>query len=197
MFACSDDVWALVAAATALGGGAREMGVGSIPRASSFSSLRRALRLYYRKFQTVSICRVFETFSFLPPLSETEISNQVEYIMANGWTTCLEFTSADKAYVKDKSNIRFCKNGSSCVRLPSLVCSNPRTAHHSPWMPTTDCMDQLPDFLNTVAVFICSYSMCSWYTSDSCHICRDFKALRHHMVYAHKQLCERYAGVLR
>lgn len=66
----------------------------------------------------IAICRVFETFSFLPPLSETEISNQVEYIIANGWTTCLEFTSAENAFIKDKSNIRFCRNGSSTVRSP-------------------------------------------------------------------------------
>ena len=31
-------------------------------------------------------CRMFETFSFLPPLSDGEISRQVDYIVRNGWS---------------------------------------------------------------------------------------------------------------
>ena len=42
--------------------------------------------------------RFFETFSFLPPLSDQEVARQVQYLLNNGWTPCIEFESADKAY---------------------------------------------------------------------------------------------------
>jgi len=58
---------------------------------------------------------MFETFSFLPPLTHSEIARQVDYIIANGWTGCLEFADSDCAYVQDKANVRF-GNSASCVR---------------------------------------------------------------------------------
>ena len=63
-------------------------------------------------------CRMFETFSFLPPLSTGEIARQVDYIIANGWTPCLEFADSDCAYVQDKSQARF-GNSASAVRVPA------------------------------------------------------------------------------
>ena len=42
--------------------------------------------------------RFFETFSFLPPLSDQEVARQVQYLLNNGWTPCIEFESASKAY---------------------------------------------------------------------------------------------------
>ncbi len=33
--------------------------------------------------------RMFETFSYLPPLTDAEISRQVDYIVNNGWSECL------------------------------------------------------------------------------------------------------------
>lgn len=44
--------------------------------------------------------KFFETFSFLPPLDDDAIAKQVEYIIKNGWTPCLEFAEAADAYVK-------------------------------------------------------------------------------------------------
>jgi ribulose bisphosphate carboxylase small subunit len=61
--------------------------------------------------------RFFETFSFLPPLSDGEIARQIDYIIANGWTPCLEFADADNAYIADKAQMRF-GNSASCVRRP-------------------------------------------------------------------------------
>lgn len=62
--------------------------------------------------------RMFETFSFLPPLSDGEIARQVDYIVANGWTPCLEFADSDHAYVQDKSQIRFGNSASAvCFML--------------------------------------------------------------------------------
>ena len=46
------------------------------------------------------IFRFFETFSFLPPLDDDAIAKQVEYIIRNGWTPCLEFAESSDAYVK-------------------------------------------------------------------------------------------------
>jgi ribulose-bisphosphate carboxylase small chain len=44
--------------------------------------------------------KFFETFSFLPPLSDDEIIKQVDYIVRNGFTPCLEFSSPEQAYVQ-------------------------------------------------------------------------------------------------
>lgn len=53
-------------------------------------------------------CRFFETFSYLPPLTDDQISKQVDYIIRQGWIPCLEFSAgASDAYIKDISNIRF------------------------------------------------------------------------------------------
>ena len=41
---------------------------------------------------------MFETFSFLPPLSDSEIAKQCQYLLNNGWTPCIEFEDADHAY---------------------------------------------------------------------------------------------------
>mmetsp|Transcript_24455 Transcript_24455/g.60100 ORF Transcript_24455/g.60100 Transcript_24455/m.60100 type:complete len:169 (-) Transcript_24455:119-625(-) len=42
--------------------------------------------------------KFFETFSFLPPLSDNEIAKQVQYMLNNGWTPCIEFEDAAHAY---------------------------------------------------------------------------------------------------
>jgi ribulose-bisphosphate carboxylase small chain len=42
--------------------------------------------------------KMFETFSFLPPLSDAEISKQVQYLLNNGWTPCVEFEDEAHAY---------------------------------------------------------------------------------------------------
>jgi hypothetical protein len=70
-----------------------------------------------RKFAKVIVCRMFETFSFLPPLSDGEIARQVDYVIANGWTPCLEFADSSCAYAMDKSQMRF-GNSASAVRPP-------------------------------------------------------------------------------
>eukprot|EP00198_Chlamydomonas_reinhardtii_P013071 XP_001702408.1 ribulose-1,5-bisphosphate carboxylase/oxygenase small subunit 2 [Chlamydomonas reinhardtii] len=61
--------------------------------------------------------KMFETFSYLPPLSDEQIAAQVDYIVANGWIPCLEFAESDKAYVSNESAIRF---GSVSCRQPLL-----------------------------------------------------------------------------
>jgi ribulose-bisphosphate carboxylase small chain len=48
----------------------------------------------------------FETFSFLPPLSDAEVAKQVDYITRSGWVPGLEFSDAAHAYVGDESSVR-------------------------------------------------------------------------------------------
>lgn len=47
--------------------------------------------------------KMFETFSYLPPLSDDQIARQVDYIVNNNWTPCLEFSEQDLAYVQSGS----------------------------------------------------------------------------------------------
>jgi len=42
--------------------------------------------------------KFFETFSFLPPLTDDQVSKQVDYIVNNGWTPCVEFEAAETSY---------------------------------------------------------------------------------------------------
>jgi hypothetical protein len=56
--------------------------------------------------------RMFETFSYLPPLSDDQIARQVDYIVNNGWTPCLEFSEPELAYVSNEN----------CVRMGAVTC---------------------------------------------------------------------------
>jgi len=51
--------------------------------------------------------KFFETFSYLPPMTDEEISKQVDYIIRQGWIPCLEFSESSGAYIKEIYNIRF------------------------------------------------------------------------------------------
>ncbi|CAD7696915.1 unnamed protein product [Ostreobium quekettii] len=51
--------------------------------------------------------KCFETLSYLPPLTQDQISKQVDYILRNGWIPCLEFAPQDAAYVGSANCIRF------------------------------------------------------------------------------------------
>ena len=57
--------------------------------------------------------KFFETFSYLPPLSEEEIIKQVDYIVRNGYTPCLEFSSPEQAYVQSVNTERM-SGGATC-----------------------------------------------------------------------------------
>ena len=49
------------------------------------------------------VYRQFETFSFLPALTKEQLAKQIDYIVNNGWTPCLEFASVENAYVSSKN----------------------------------------------------------------------------------------------
>merc|ERR1712199_74282 len=39
----------------------------------------------------------YECLSYLPPLSDDEISRQIDYLVGNGWAPCIEFASQEEA----------------------------------------------------------------------------------------------------
>merc|ERR1712228_1072118 len=39
----------------------------------------------------------YECLSYLPPLSDEEISRQIDYLVGNGWAPCIEFASQEEA----------------------------------------------------------------------------------------------------
>lgn len=68
--------------------------------------------------------KFFETFSYLPPLSENEIAKQVDYIVNNGFIPSLEFAEAEQAYAGTEIT-RLSQPGyydNRCVALP-IFCS--------------------------------------------------------------------------
>ena len=58
-----------------------------------------ALSLYLR--------RQYETFSYLPPLTGEQIAKQVDYVINNGWTPCLEFADPATSFVSNENVVRF------------------------------------------------------------------------------------------
>jgi ribulose-bisphosphate carboxylase small chain len=49
----------------------------------------------------------FETFSYLPPLSDGDIAKQVDFIIRNGLSPCLEFSSKETSTVSNDNTVRF------------------------------------------------------------------------------------------
>merc|ERR1712170_263363 len=56
---------------------------------------------------------MYETFSFLPPLTDAEIARQVDYIISNGWTPCLEVSPAETSACDDMFG---CTNAQDVLR---------------------------------------------------------------------------------
>ena len=65
--------------------------------------------------------RMFETLSFLPPLDDEAIAKQVEYIIKNNWTPCLEFSEPEFAYVK-AANTNHIRGTAFCNYMDNRYC---------------------------------------------------------------------------
>ena len=52
-------------------------------------------------------CRYFETFSYLPPLTDEDISKQIDYIVKNAYIPSLEFAMPENAYISSEATTRF------------------------------------------------------------------------------------------
>jgi len=75
--------------------------------------------------------KFFETFSFLPPLSDAEVAKQVDYITRNGWVPGLEFADAEHAYVSNENCVRIAKTPGyqdnrywTMYKLPMFGCTD-------------------------------------------------------------------------
>jgi ribulose-bisphosphate carboxylase small chain len=76
--------------------------------------------------------KFFETFSFLPPLSDDEITKQVEYIVRNGFTPCLEFSDPENAYIASVNT----------ERMGDVTCNYYDNRYWSMWkLPMFGCQD--------------------------------------------------------
>jgi ribulose-bisphosphate carboxylase small chain len=77
--------------------------------------------------------KMFETFSYLPPLSDDQIARQVDYIVNNNWTPCLEFSEPENAYVQSNTTGRmgavtsnyFDNRYWTMWKLPMFGCTDP------------------------------------------------------------------------
>ena len=69
--------------------------------------------------------RFFETFSFLPPLTNDQIARQVDYVVNNGWTPCLEFSLAETAYTADTFTVRLSGVSAVSVLFAIAPCAPP------------------------------------------------------------------------
>ena len=49
--------------------------------------------------------RYFETFSYLPPLTDAELAKQVEYLVRKGFTPCVEFEDQATAFAARTSGL--------------------------------------------------------------------------------------------
>nr|P16137.1 RecName: Full=Ribulose bisphosphate carboxylase small subunit, chloroplastic 4; Short=RuBisCO small subunit 4; Flags: Precursor [Acetabularia acetabulum]CAA36111.1 ribulose bisphosphate carboxylase, small subunit precursor [Acetabularia acetabulum] len=76
--------------------------------------------------------KMFETFSFLPPLTDEQISKQVDYILANSWTPCLEFAASDQAYAGNEN----------CIRMGPVASTYQDNRYWTMWkLPMFGCTD--------------------------------------------------------
>jgi ribulose-bisphosphate carboxylase small chain len=76
--------------------------------------------------------KFFETLSYLPPLSEREIAMQIEYLVRNGMTPCIEFAPEGQAVVSSES----------CTRMGSVATCYYDNRYWTMWkLPMFGCTD--------------------------------------------------------
>nr|Q38692.1 RecName: Full=Ribulose bisphosphate carboxylase small subunit, chloroplastic 6; Short=RuBisCO small subunit 6; AltName: Full=rbcS4; Flags: Precursor [Acetabularia peniculus]CAA82266.1 ribulosebiphosphate carboxylase, small subunit [Acetabularia peniculus] len=76
--------------------------------------------------------KMFETFSYLPPLTDEQISKQVDYILANAWTPCLEFAASDQAYAGNEN----------CITMGPVASTYQDNRYWTMWkLPMFGCTD--------------------------------------------------------
>merc|ERR1740138_80214 len=78
--------------------------------------------------------KYFETFSYLPPLTDAEIAKQVDYLVRNGATPCIEFAEPEHAFTlthgfsgidTDASAGYYDNRYWTMWKLPMFGCSDP------------------------------------------------------------------------
>lgn len=59
------------------------------------------------------LLRFFETFSYLPPLTDAEIAKQVQYLLRNKWAPCVEFEFPANSYAVSSTQEYGCDSRSA------------------------------------------------------------------------------------
>jgi ribulose-bisphosphate carboxylase small chain len=75
----------------------------------------------------------YECFSYLPPLTSDQIAKQVNYIISNGWTPCLEFADPANSFTSNANTVRFGAVSAgyydnrywTMFKLPMFGCTDP------------------------------------------------------------------------
>jgi ribulose-bisphosphate carboxylase small chain len=92
----------------------------------------------------------FETFSFLPALTDAEIGRQVQMVIAKNLAPCLEFSSAEDAYVSSVS----------CGRFSGSTAGYYDNRYWTMWkLPMFGCSDA-SQVLNEIAQCKAAYPQC-------------------------------------
>ncbi|PIA39738.1 hypothetical protein AQUCO_02600295v1 [Aquilegia coerulea] len=63
----------------------------------------------------------FETLSYLPPLSQSALAREVDYLLANGWVPCLEFSLDSSAVKTTGPQDTMTADTGQCGSCPCLV----------------------------------------------------------------------------
>merc|ERR1719183_3244843 len=67
----------------------------------------------------------YETLSYLPQLSNDEIRKQIDYMIRNAWTPCLEFTDDGDIYLNTRMGPGYYDNRYwSLYKLPMFGCTD-------------------------------------------------------------------------
>jgi len=53
-------------------------------------------------FQTYGFMKKYECLSYLPPLSDEDTAKQIQYLLNNGWSPCIEFANPGLSEVDQK-----------------------------------------------------------------------------------------------
>merc|ERR1711959_297212 len=67
----------------------------------------------------------FETLSYLPQLSNDDIKHQIDYMLRNSWTPCLEFSEDGDIYLNTRLGPGYYDNRYwSLYKLPMFGCTD-------------------------------------------------------------------------
>merc|ERR1719161_3385684 len=66
-------------------------------RNARVAAVRNGSRVMMSGIQVLRPEKKYECLSYLPPLSDADIAKQVDYLVGNGWSPCIEFASQEEA----------------------------------------------------------------------------------------------------
>merc|ERR1711904_509730 len=92
----------------------------------------------------------YETLSYLPQLSNDEIRKQIEYMIRNSWTPCLEFSDDGDIYLNTRMGPGYYDNRYwSMYKLPMFGCTNSSDVVRE----IESCKSEFPNALVRVIAF--------------------------------------------